>query len=305
MKRVLITGKGSYIGTSVQNWLQKYTDQYDVEILDMIGDSWKSFDFSGFDVVYHVAGIAHADISNVSKETKKLYYKVNCGLAVETAKKAKQSGVKQFIYMSSLLVYGDSGNGSYKNARFITKDTQPHPSNFYGNSKWQAELRLNKLNSDTFHVAILRPPMIYGPGCKGNYNSMRSIAMKIPFFPDFNNIRSVLFIGNLCEFVRLLIENGTGGTYWPQNKEYVKTSDFIREISKAHKKKRIISNKLNWLVPVGSCVPGKIQRLVNKAFGSLSVASELSNCFNGEYQLYSFRDSVYETEEIKKQAHHR
>ncbi|SDB26676.1 UDP-glucose 4-epimerase [Ruminococcaceae bacterium FB2012] len=296
MIRVLITGKGSYIGTKVQEWLQKYPDKYEVEVLDMIGESWKEFDFRGFDAVYHVAGIAHADISNVSKETKKLYYKVNCGLAVETALKAKKAGVKQFIYMSSLLVYGDSGNGSYKNTRHITKDTQPHPSNFYGNSKWQAEIRLNKLNSDTFHVAILRPPMIYGPGCKGNYNSMRSIAMKVPFFPDFNNKRSVLYIGNLCEFVRLLIENGDGGTYWPQNKEYVKTSDFIREIAKAHNKKRVISDKLNWLVPVGACVPGKIKGLVNKAFGSLAVSKDLTAHLTNDYQLFSFTDSIRLTE---------
>ena len=294
MKRVLITGKGSYIGSKVEDWLKKAG--HDVEVLDMIGDTWKNFDFHGFDSVYHVAGIAHADISNVSEETKKLYYAVNCDLAEEIAKVAREAGVKQFIYMSSLLVYGDSGTGTYKDVRKINSNTTPAPSNFYGDSKWQAELKLRELDSDLFHVAILRPPMIYGAGCKGNYNGMRSIALKVPCFPDFKNTRSVLYIGNLCEFVRLLIEDGKGGTYWPQNVERVKTSDFIREIAAAHGKRIWISTGLNWLVPIGAHVPGKVKGLVNKAFGSLAVDPKLSRSFDGKYQIYSFKESIKETE---------
>ena len=294
MKRVLITGKGSYIGTRVEKWLRKYG--HEVDVLDMMGDGWKEYNFQGYDSVYHVAGIAHADISNVSEETKKLYYSVNCDLAVETAEKAKKSGVNQFIYMSSLLVYGDSGMGSYKDIRFIDKNTKPHPSNFYGDSKWQAEIKLRELESPTFNIAVLRPPMIYGKKCKGNYNGMRSIATKIPCFPDYNNKRSVLYIGNLCEFVRLLIEDGKGGTFWPQNKEYVKTSDFIRYIAKAHGKNRLITKGLNWLIPIGALVPGKVSGLVNKAFGSLYVDKELSRSFDGKYQIFSFSSSIRRTE---------
>lgn len=296
MKRVLITGKGSYIGTKVEEWLKKAG--HEVVVLDMIVDSWREFDFHGFDSVYHVAGIAHADISNVSEETKQLYYRVNCDLAVETAEKAKSAGVKQFIYMSSLLVYGDSGTGSYKDKRLIDKSIEPKPSNFYGDSKWQAELKLRELNSGVFHVAILRPPMIYGKGCKGNYNGMHSISMKVPCFPEFSNERSVLYIGNLCEFIRLLIEDGNGGTYWPQNREHVKTSDFIREIAKVHNKKRLISKGLNWLIPIGAHVPGKVSGLVNKAFGSLAVDSNLSKAFDGKYQIFSFPESIRETENV-------
>lgn len=294
MKRVLITGKGSYIGTKVEKWLKNAG--FEVDVLDMLDDAWRNFDFHGYDSVYHVAGIAHADISNVSEETKKLYYKVNCDLAVETAQKAKIDGVYQFIYMSSLLVYGDSGTGTYKDIRKINKKTEPKPSNFYGDSKWQAELKLKELNSESFHVAVIRPPMIYGNGCKGNYNGIKSIAIKVPFFPNFQNKRSVLYIGNLCEFVRLLVEDRGSGVYWPQNAEYVKTSDFIREIAKVHNKKRWISKCLNWLVPIGAHMPGKVKGLVNKAFGSLYVDKNLSMVFGGEYQKYSFEMSIKETE---------
>ena len=138
--------------------------------------------------------------------------------------------------------------------------------------------------------------MIYGAGCKGNYNGMRSIALKAPCFPDFKNARSVLYIGNLCEFVRLLIEDGKGGTYWPQNAERVKTSDFIREIAAVHGKRIWISTGLNWLVPIGAHVPGKVKGLVNKAFGSLAVDPKLSRSFGVKYQIYSFKESIKETE---------
>ena len=300
MKRVLITGKGSYIGTKVERWLRKAG--HDVDVLDMLNDEWKEFDFHGYDSIYHVAGIAHADISNVSEETKKLYYSVNCNLAVEIAEKAKNSGVSQFIYMSSLLVYGDSGMGSYKDDRYIDNSTSPNPSNFYGDSKWQAEIKLKELISDTFHVAVLRPPMIYGRGCKGNYNGMRKIAIKSPIFPDYNNKRSVLYIGNLCEFVRLLIEEGSGGIFWPQNKEYVKTSDFIRQIANVHKRPILITKKINWLIPFGAYMPQKISGLVNKAFGSLYIDKDLSDSFEGKYQVYTFYESIRRTEREGKKC---
>lgn len=296
MKRVLITGAGSYIGTSVENWLKKWPDKYEVTVLDMMGDKWKEFDFHGFDAVYHVAGIAHADITNVSEERKKLYYQVNCDLAAETAQKAKEAGVKQFIYMSSLLVYGDRGSGSYKDKMFIHPETKPQPSNFYGDSKWQAELKLEKIKSPDFNIAILRPPMIYGKGCKGNYNSLVKIALKTPLFPKGDNERSILYIGNLCEFIRLLVESGEGGIFWPQNKAHVKTSDFISFIARAHRKKVKISKGLDWLIDVGSHMPGKVGRLVNKAFGSLAVDEDMSKAFDGKYQIYSFKKSIIETE---------
>ena len=268
MRNVLITGKGSYVGTSVGEWLER-DGRYKVTYLDMVGDEWRNFDFSGFDSVYHVAGIAHADISNVSEETKRMYYAVNCDLAVETAMKARDAGVRQFIYMSSLLVYGDRGSSSVKEKMIIDKDTKPQPTNFYGDSKWQAELKLRTLDTEEFHVAILRPPMIYGKGCKGNYPVLAKIALKVPVFPDFPNERSILYIGNLAEFVRLLIDNGEGGVFFPQNAETVSTADLVKAIAKVHGKKIRVTRALNWAVYLAGRLPGKIGVLTNKAFGSL------------------------------------
>jgi UDP-glucose 4-epimerase len=196
MKKILITGANSYIGTSLEKWLERYPDRYSIDTVDMRSDEWKEKDFSKHDVVFHVAGIAH-----VSSDPKMedLYYKVNRDLTIETAKKAKIEGVKQFIFMSSIIVYGDSSNINRK--KVIDKNTVPLPSNFYGNSKLQAEDGIRPLESDDFKVVILRPPMIYGKGSKGNYPKLAKMAQKLPVFPDIDNKRSMLHVDNLCEFI--------------------------------------------------------------------------------------------------------
>ena len=149
------------------------------------GESEDIWNFDGYDVVFHVAGIAHADVGKVTEEGKELYRKVNTELAIETAKKARAAGVKQFIFMSSAIVYGASS--PIGKEKIITKDTKPEPENFYGESKLNAETGLLELSAGDFKVVILRPPMIYGPGCKGNYNSLRKFALKLPIFPKVKN----------------------------------------------------------------------------------------------------------------------
>ena len=143
MRKILIAGAGSYIGTSVEKWLNhpQFSGMYQVDTVDMRGDEWRKRNFSEYDTVFHVAGIAHADIGKVSEEQKNLYYAVNCDLAVETAEKARREGVRQFIYMSSIIVYGEGT--TVREKRVITKETKPSPSNFYGDSKWKAEEKLS------------------------------------------------------------------------------------------------------------------------------------------------------------------
>ena len=160
---------------------------------------------------------------------KELYYKVNRDLAIEIAKKAKREGVKQFIFMSSIIVYGSSGRIGER--KIIDKDTKPSPVDFYGDSKLQAEKGLRALESDIFKVVILRPPMIYGKGSKGNYPKLSKAARVLPIFPDIDNERSMLHIDNLCEFIKLMIDNEESGVFFPQNKEYVKTSEMVKLIA--------------------------------------------------------------------------
>ncbi|MDB7088140.1 NAD-dependent epimerase/dehydratase family protein [Enterococcus mundtii] len=275
MKKILITGANSYIGTSFESWMKQYSDNYQIDSLSVRGDEWKQFDFSIYDTVFHVAGIAHADVSKVSEETKNLYYEVNRDLAINVAKKYKKdlsdkSG--QFIYMSSIIIYGEETNINKK--RVITAETKPNPSNFYGDSKLQAEQGLLPLNENHFKIVILRPPMIYGPNSKGNYRQLVKIANRLPIFPDVKNERSMLHIDKLCSFVKERVDNQDKGIFFPQNDSYVRTSSMVRDIAEENGRKIYLFSWMNWFIRLLGYVPGKVGRLINKAFGSLVIAVE-------------------------------
>lgn len=290
MKKILITGANSFIGISFETYLREhFVGEYIVDTVDMIDGSWREKDFSGYDSVFHVAGIAHSDSGKISDEKEKLYYAVNTDLTVETAKKAKADGVKQFVFMSSAIVYGESAPIG-KN-RVITKDTPTSPENCYGDSKVQAENGIRPLNDDSFKVVILRPPMIYGKGSKGNYPLLAKLALKTPIFPDVKNQRSMLYVGNLCEFVRLMVENEESGIFWPQNAEYSNTGEMVKMIAAAHGKKLTLVKGFGWALKLMSHLTG----LVNKAFGNLCYAKELSE-YKTDYRVKSLKDSVEETE---------
>ena len=279
MKRVLITGSNSYIGENVRNWLLKFPQKYLVNIADTMNGEWKKTDFSSYDVVFHVAGIAH---TQAKADMEEIYYKVNCDLAVEVAEHAQKSGVKQFIFMSSIICYGNA-------SRVINENTQPKPEGFYGKSKLMADERLHILQSESFNVVSVRPPMIYGKGSKGNYPRLSTLAKKIPLFPDFPNERSMLYIENLCECIRLIIDGEEKGFFYPQNREYVKTSDLVKIINPKIKTTRIFNPLIRLLKNVTS---------INKMFGTLVYDKKMSDCFDYKYCVKDFETSVKETEGI-------
>lgn len=286
MNKILITGADSYIGTSFENWLKKWTDKYKADTVDMKDKTWREKSFSGYDAVFHVAGIAHVSTDSKMED---LYYKVNRDLTIETAKKAKDDGVKQFIFMSSIIVYGDSSYINQK--RIIDKNTIPSPSNFYGKSKLQAEEGILPLQDDNFNVVIIRPPMIFGKGSKGNYPKLSKMAQKLPIFPNINNERSMLYIDNLCEFIRLMIDNEERGIFFPQNKEYVRTSELVKVIAEAHGKNIILTKIFNWAL----IFMGVFVGTVNKAFGNLVYEKSMSE-YKVEYRVKDLREAVWETE---------
>ena len=290
MKRILITGANSYIGTSFEQYIKEnYPDEYCVDTVDMIDGTWREKDFSLYDAVFHVAGIAHSDNGKISEEKEKLYYAVNRDLTVETAEKAKADGVGQFIFMSSAIVYGDSA--PIGKSKRITKESPLSPANCYGDSKVQAEKGIQTLGASDFRIVILRPPMIYGKGSRGNYPLLAKLAKKMPFFPYVKNERSMLYIGNLCEFVRLMVENDERGVFWPQNAEYSNTSELVRMIGAAHGKRVRLVKGFGWALKLMSHLTG----LVNKAFGNLSYEATMSE-YRVDYRRTSLEASIGETE---------
>ena len=289
MKKILITGAGSYVGMSVERWLKQWPERYAVDTVDMLGDGWKETSFRGWDTVFHVAGIVHREDSKRDPGQAELYDRVNHHLAVETAKKAKAEGVKQFIFMSSASVYGLTA--PMGKTVLITKDTPLKPVDNYGISKAKAEEGLQALAEDGFRVAILRPPMIYGKGCRGNYVTLAKLAKKLPAFPWVENQRSMLYMDNLSEFVRLVIDNEDAGIFCPQNKEYVNTCDMVNLIAHANGKGILLVRGFGWALKLLRPVTG----MVDKAFGSLCYDREVS-AYPQEYCVRSFRESILETE---------
>ena len=298
-KKVLITGAGSYIGEAFQTYATEHYPALKVDAVDMIDGSWREKNFSSYDIIYHVAGIAHADVGNVDEATKAKYYAVNTDLAVEVCEKAKAEGVKNFVFMSSMIVYGDSA--PYGKSKVVDEHTVPFAANFYGDSKLQADAAVRELADDSFHVFVLRPPMIYGKGSKGNYPTLAKFAKKLPVFPNVDNERSMLHIDNLCEFlcqimmVKEVKENAI--VLIPQNGKWTKTSEMVKEIGEVTGKKvRLIGGIMKPAVLLGGKVPGKIGGLVNKAFGNSTYAHEMSIYEGIVYQTTSLKESIQKTE---------
>ena len=282
MKRVLITGAGSYVGTHVMSRLQEEPDKFEVQELSVKGDSWKTFDFSKFDVVYHVAGIAHV---STDPSMESLYMHVNRDLTIEVAEHAKEAGVKQFIFMSSSIVYGDSvpaGTGSP-----ITLKTKPNPSSFYGRSKLEAEEGLQALEDESFRVVIVRAPMIFGAHAKGNFPKLVTMAQKLPLFPKIDNKRSMIYIGNLAECIAELISAEAKGIFLPQEEHYICTSELVKLIAETSGKKIWLTKLFNPIIKG----PLKNNNYVIKAFGDCYYDLSESH-FSFDYQRYATQESI-------------
>lgn len=280
MKKILITGANSYIGQSLENWLDKSQGDYQVDTLDMINPAWKEYDFSPYDSIFHVAAIVHKNEKNLNQD---LYDKVNRDLPIELATLAKKAGVAQFIFLSSMSVYGN-------NEEVITKSTKENPSTYYGKSKLAAENGLKKLADDSFNLLILRPPMVYGPNATGNYTRLSKLSKLTVAFPKINNNRSMIFIDNLMEFIKQAIDRELSGLSFPQNKEYVITSTLVKTIRQANGKKTLLTNIFN---PILNQLTGIGQ--FNKLFGNLVYDQGLSQeAF--DYNIVNFEETIRKSE---------
>lgn len=289
MKRILITGTQGYVGSALAQYLRRWPEEYQVDFLSLREEAWRQTDFGGYDAIVHAAAIVHQPKSKDDPSQAELYDRVNHLLTAELAQKAKNEGVCQFLFLSSESVYGL--HAPVGKTLTITADTPLNPTDNYGISKLQAEKALTALRDDHFRVAILRPPMIYGRDCKGNYRTLARLAEKLPVFPNIANQRSMLYIDNLCEFLRLLIQDEADGIFCPQNAEYVSTSRMVQEIAKAHEKHIRLVGGCAWALNLLS----HVTPLAGKAFGSLCYDKSLSD-YPQNYNIVGFEQSIAETE---------
>ncbi|CUP86232.1 NAD-dependent epimerase/dehydratase family protein [Bacteroides thetaiotaomicron] len=288
MKRVLITGANSFVGINVEKWLLQTPSEFEVDTVDTMNEVWKKADFTKYDAVFHVAGIAHVD---PKPEMASLYYKVNRDLTIEIAKWAKEHGVKQFIFMSSKIVYHTSKS---LKGDVVTKNTKPRPNDFYGDSKLQAENKLKEFEASDFKVVLLRPCMIYGLGNKGNLPRLAWLATKTPIFPAWHNKRSMIHVHNLAELVRQVILRELNGTFHPQNKEYVDIVEVVRYFAKKYNNKVWITGLFNPLIWLGSFFLKPICKMFADSYYDQDIST-----YDFNYQVIKFEESLKDVE-VKK-----
>lgn len=280
--KILVIGKSGFISTSFQNYMKKYPETQVVAISARDGQ-WNSYEFKQYDVIFNTTGLAHND---ARKGTDEQFMALNRDLPKALAKKAKNEGVKTFINMSSMIVYGDMSElGSEER---ITKETVPRPSGIYGESKLAGEKALNELADDQFHVAIIRSPLVYSENAVDNFLKLTKYARKGFIFPNINNARSMIYADNLCELVRLIAENNGEGLYYPQQEKYICTSKLVKDVAMVSAHKMILIRLFN---PILYLLSKKIM-FIRKVFGSLAYDLDISNCYEGKYKVIDYEESI-------------
>lgn len=280
MKKVLIAGNNSYVGTSIETWLNKEKSSFHVDILVTITSSWRLCSLKDYDVVCYVFETSLANI----KDNLIQYYKENCDVAIEIAQKAKEQGVKQFIFISSSCVFKDITDLSLT---VIRPETKPTPNNYVGNVFLQTEKSIDNLKSQTFRISIIRCPMIYGPHYKGDLLLLESLAKKCIIFPAWHNMRSMIYIDNLTEFVKCLIIREEDGYFYPQNKELSDCVEIVRHIAKMHNHKIWISKLFNPFVIICSWFFPQISNI----FADYLYIPEMS-VYDFDYHKFTFEESL-------------
>lgn len=276
MTKVLITGANGYIATHLAVWLERFAPDCAVTLLSLRGDTWKNESFAGYDAVLHLAGLAHI---KETEQNKALYNMVNRDLTVQAAQKAKADGVSRFVFLSTMSVYDPR-------ALHIDAATPLTPATAYGKSKLQAERQLEALADDRFQVVVVRPPMVYGPDCPGNFKHLQALALRCPVFPSLKNKRSMIYIDNLCEFLRLSLTVAPG-VYCPQNAEYACTAEIYRLLRRAAGRKAVLTGLFNPAVRLLSARVGTLE----KVFGDKTCDFSLS-APELHYNVVPFEESI-------------
>lgn len=285
--KVCIIGKNSYIGNHIDKWLTNHNHQ--VFQLDVLIEDWKNYDYSSFDVVIQVAGIVHQP----KCKDADLYKRINTDMPIEIAKIFKgnnKTQYKSFIFLSTMAVYG-----THKRLRknLITINTPTNPTSLYGKSKKSAEEGLLEMQDSNFNVVIVRPPNVYGKNCKGGYiKGFVNVVKKLPIIPQaYTEVKqSMLYIDNLCEFIRLSIEQKRHGIFMPQDEKAVSAIEIISEISTCLGKTIRTSKMLGLIIHLFNFIP-----LIQKAYGGVEYDKKLSDIEGMNYAIVSFKDAMKRT----------
>lgn len=288
--KILVIGKKGFVSTSFQNYMKKYPE-IRVDAISARDGKWRSCEFKQYDAIFNTTGLAHND---ARKGTDEQFMALNRDLPVALAEKAKAEGVKTFINMSSMIVYGDMSELGSKEK--ITAMTEPRPAGIYGESKLAGEIGLKELVDDSFHIAIIRSPLVYSEHAVDNFLKLTDYAVKYHVFPNIENFRSMIYADNLCELVKLIAENNGNGLYYPQQDEYICTSKIVKDVASEASHKMILTKIFNPAIYLLS----KKMMLFRKVFGSLAYDMSESKCFDGNYRVVDYKESIKRLTEARR-----
>ena len=283
--KVLIVGKNSYIAQRIGKWFNEKTEKPEIDYMSVRDDSWKLLNLASYNSIIYTAAIVHHK-DYVPEET---YDRVNAEQPFEFAKLAKAQGVKQFIFLSTMGVYGQ--DKKLPDGNMVDECTPLTPCSFYGSSKLKGERLLQTLDDGVFHVSIIRPANVYGKNCKGNYISgFARIVKLLPLLPRaFENAKQgMLYVDNLAELCWLVAGSGCSGVYPAQDIEPVSSFEIMRAMADfiCPKKKAI---RCHWFLKLFKKIP-----IVNKLFGGVAYSNEYAKCPLGNYQLTDFKTAIKE-----------
>lgn len=263
MTKILITGANSFLGQNIiSNSRNKEIDE-----VCLIKNKVEDINFSVYDVVVHVAAIVH----QTTKISEDEYFKINTDLCIEVAKEAKNQGVKQFIFISTVKVYGE-----FRPERGIwNEDAICEPDDSYGKSKYAAEVKLNELIDNNFAVSIIRPPLIYGVGVKANMLSIIKLIDKFPILPlgGIKNKRSFTSIENLVQLIDVVIEKHISGVFLGMDDKPLSTTELSKIIAKHLNKKRYFFALPKFIVAIGNKL---IPSIFDRLYGSFEIDNTLT-----------------------------
>ena len=284
MMKILVTGASGFVGRYLVNDLSK-TDEVIACVRkksNLLPSSVEQTVSSSFfdlaipkdtDVIVHLAGIAHNKNNSVDE-----FKKINVDGTLELARKALESNIKRFIFISSI---GVNGNSTYGKA-FTEQDT-PNPTNDYTKSKYEAEKALAKLFENTnIDLVIIRPPLIYAHDAPGNFSKLLMLIKLGQFLPFgcTHNQRSFIAIENLVSFITACIYHDTkiNETFLIADDEVISTKQLIQCLSLGMGKSMILLPVPTKLLSTLADVTGKVS-IFEQLYGNLQIDNRKAKKF--------------------------
>lgn len=277
MKRILITGSNGFIGNY---FINNYKSKYNIKTFSFLKDDINTLDCNTIDIVFHLSALVHQMGGASANE----YEKINVIQTIELAKKAKESGIKHFVFMSTVKVYGEETNSKY------IENTVCNPEDDYGKSKLKAEQELQKLEDENFKISIIRTPIVYGYGVKANIKNLINLVNKVPVLPfgKIKNKRSMVYIGNLSHLVYEIITQEKQGIFLASDDEPLSTTRLIELIAK-NLDKKIYIVKIPFFESLLKIVKPSFHK---RLYGSLEVDNTITKEKLNLQNPYSVEDGI-------------